>query len=114
MVVENQMRGSLRKVNMGWASQYIIKLANGETVSFRPHGNSMRGKIESGQLCTVSPDISNLNNGDIVLCKVKGNQYLHLIKAIQGNRFLIGNNRGGINGWISINSIYGKLISVKN
>lgn len=76
----------------------------------------MTGKIESGQLCTVVPidDHSNLAIGDIVLCKVNGSQYLHLIKAIQGPRFQIGNNRGRINGWVSSNSIYGKCISVEN
>ena len=40
---------------MGWASQYIEKLKNNETVSFRPRGHSMKGKIDSGQLCTVAP-----------------------------------------------------------
>ena len=74
----------------------------------------MTPKIKSGQLCTVSPDISVLEAGDIVLCKVSGNQYLHLIKAIQGDRFQIGNNHGRINGWISIGGIYGKLILVEN
>jgi hypothetical protein len=40
---------------MSWASRYIEKLRAGETVSFRPHGHSMTGRIESGQLCTVVP-----------------------------------------------------------
>lgn len=74
----------------------------------------MKGKIESGQLCTVAPvDASTLEKGDIVLCKVNGSQYLHLVKAIQGDRFQIGNNRGRINGWIGPNCIYGKLIRVE-
>jgi|KBSSwiStaDraftv2_1062776.scaffolds.fasta_scaffold275342_2 hypothetical protein len=94
---------------MGWATPYIAKLKLGEIVSFRPRGHSMKGKIESGQLCTVKPieNIEKLQKGDIVLCKVNGNEYLHLIKAIQGPRFQIGNNRGRINGWISANSIFG-------
>src|SRR5207245_4534558 len=98
---------------MGWASEYVIRLQRGEPVQFRPRGNSMRGKIESGQLCTVEPVQDDLNVGDIVLCKVNGKQYLHLIKAIQGNRFQIGNNRGHINGWISRNGIYGKCVRVE-
>ena len=100
---------------MGWATQYIAKLQQGETVQFRPRGSSMVGKIESGQLCTVTPieDFSVLNVGDIVLCKVKGKQYIHLIKAIQGKRFLIGNNRDGTNGWITANAIFGKCIRVE-
>jgi hypothetical protein len=100
---------------MGWATHYIEKLRAGETVSFRPRGNSMVGKIESGQLCTVAPvhDHSALKVGDIVLCKVGGNEYIHLIKAIQAERFQIGNNRGRINGWAGANSVYGKCIKVE-
>ena len=100
---------------MGWATPYIAKLKNGETVSFRPRGHSMKGKIESGQLCTVEPiaDYASLQKSDIVLCKVNGNEYLHLIKAINGARFQIGNNRGRINGWIGANSIFGKCIKIE-
>ena len=100
---------------MGWATHLIGKLSSGETVQFRPRGHSMVGKVESGQLCTVepvNPDI--LEIGDIVLCKVHGSQYLHLIKARDQHRFLIGNNRGGINGWIGGHSIFGKLIAVED
>lgn len=99
---------------MGWATGHIEKLRAGETVSFRPRGNSMTGKIESGQLCTVTPvDPETLKVGDIVLCKVNGQEYLHLIRAIQGPRFQIGNNRGRINGWVSAKAIYGKCVSVE-
>ena len=99
---------------MGWASAYIAQLQSGETVQLRPRGNSMQGKIESGQLCTVEPvDPVRLEVGDIVLCKVNGRQYLHLLKAIQGKRFQIGNNRGRINGWVSHNSIYGKCTRIE-
>jgi hypothetical protein len=99
---------------MGWASHHIERLRRGEPVSFRPRGNSMSGKIESGQLCTVVPveDPATLAVGDIVLCTVKGSQYLHLIKAVQGKRFQIGNNRGGINGWVGINAIHGRCVRV--
>jgi hypothetical protein len=75
----------------------------------------MKGRIESGQLCTIVPiDPSLLEVGDVVLCKVRGNEYLHLIKAIQDGRCQIGNNRGLINGWIGPNSIYGKCVHVKD
>jgi hypothetical protein len=100
---------------MSWATPYIAQLREGKTVQFRPRGNSMRPKIESGALCTVEPlsPEAVLAKGDIVLCKVGGAQYLHLIKAIQGPRFQIGNNRGGINGWITRTSIYGRLVRVE-
>src|SRR4051794_12039740 len=100
---------------MGWATGHIERLQRGETVSFRPHGNSMTGKIESGQLCTIEPlDASKLGVGAIVLCRVKGSEYLHLVKAIGGERFLIGNNRGRINGWVSIGAIFGRLVRVES
>ena len=98
---------------MGWATGYIDGLRRGESVQFRSRGNSMTGKINSGQLCTVVPvKVEDLQVGDIVLCKVNGFQYLHL-KAIQGKRLQIGNNRGRINGWIGENGIYGKCVRVE-
>jgi len=100
---------------MGWATQHIARLQQGETVSFRPRGNSMKGKIDSGQLCTVAPvDPAELAVGDIVLCRVRGAEYLHIVKAIQGERFQIGNNRGGINGWIGPHSIFGKCVKIES
>jgi hypothetical protein len=100
---------------MGWASGHIEKLRKGETVSFRPRGNSMAGKVASGRLCTVAPvDPATLKVGDVVLCKVRGREYLHLIKAVQGPRFQIGNNRGRINGWVSANAIFGRCLKVED
>jgi len=63
---------------------------------------------------TVEPVVpATLKVGDMVLCKVNGKQYLHLVKATQGKRFQIGNNRGRINGWVGENSIYGKCTRVE-
>jgi SOS-response transcriptional repressor LexA len=76
----------------------------------------MTGKINDGDLVTVEPvtEATELRVGDIVLCKVSGNEYLHLIKAVGADgRFQIGNNKGGINGWTSRSSVYGRLISVE-
>lgn len=112
---------------MSWATHAIEKLQRGETVQLRPRGNSMRGKVESGQLVTVEPVGSHeLKKGTIVLCKVRGRHYLHLIKATRfdgfsnppapkpkPSSFLIGNNRGGTNGWIGSSSIYGVCTKVE-
>lgn len=74
----------------------------------------MSSRIESGQLCTVEPvDAASLAVGDIVLCKVGGAEYLHLVKAIDAGRFQIGNNRGRINGWVEADRIYGRLAKVE-
>jgi hypothetical protein len=100
---------------MGWADAYVTALVGGKTVSFRPTGNSMVGKISSGQLCTVKPITLEtvLDVGDVVLCRVHGSTYLHLIKAIQGERYQIANNRGHTNGWTGRSQIFGRLIAVE-
>jgi hypothetical protein len=59
-------------------------------------------------------DRSTLRVGDIVLCKVNGREYLHLVKAIQRERFQIGNNPGRINGWVSAGSIFGLCVKVES
>lgn len=101
---------------MGWAQHYIEKLKQGETVQFRPRGPSMQPRIKSGALCTVEPlnESTALSEGDVVLCKVSGKEYLHLVKAVASNGlYQIGNNRGGINGWIGLKNIYGRLVKVE-
>lgn len=50
---------------------------------------------------------------DIVLCRVHGNEYLHLVQAIQGARFQIANNHGFINGWIRATAIHGRCIRIE-
>ena len=99
---------------MGWASHHIEALKSGETVTFRPRGHSMTGRVNDGDLCTVRPLVENdvLKAGDVVLCRVRGAQYLHLVKAVHNGQYQIGNNRGGINGWVSKPAIFGVLISV--
>jgi len=99
---------------MGWAAGYILRLEEGSTVKFRPRGNSMLPRIKSGDLCTVAPvKLDEISVGDVVLCRVRGNEYLHLVKSIQGQRFQIGNNKGKINGWVGPNGIFGKLAKVE-
>jgi len=99
---------------MSWATIYIAELQAGKTLKFRPKGGSMTGKINSGDLVTVCPRGDRMpQKGDVVLCKVNGQQYLHLVKAEGPGRYLIGNNRGGTNGWTSLANIFGFCISVE-
>lgn len=100
---------------MSWANSYIASLASGETVSFRPKGNSMKGKVESGQLVTVAPPPEVLSEGMIVLCKVNGHQYLHLISAIgQDGRVQISNASGHVNGWCTKSNVFGVVTKVES
>ncbi len=100
---------------MGWANFAIEKLQNGETVKIRPSGHSMRGRVKHKDIVTLAPcDPDDLEVGDVVLVRVRGNVFLHLIKSIDNKkRFLIGNNRGKINGWVGRSAIYGKMIAVE-
>jgi hypothetical protein len=50
--------------------------------------------------------------GEIVLVRCRGHECLHLVKARRGDQFLIGNNRGGINGWVGRQAIFGVAIQV--
>ena len=71
----------------------------------------MTPKVRSGQLCTVTPvAAAELRTGDVVLCRVRGAEYLHLIKAVKDERYQIGNNHGRINGWVGAAQIFGKLV----
>lgn len=99
---------------MSWANHAKGELAAGRTVQIKPRGHSMTGKVDNGDTVTVEPaQAADLKVGDIVLVRCKGRDYLHLIKAIDGQRFLIGNNRGSLNGWVGPNAIYGKATKVE-
>lgn len=78
----------------------------------------MRGRIDSGQLVTVEPLAGEPEVGQAVLCRVRGSQYVHLVKAVRGNgdarQYLIGNNRGGTNGWIGRRLVYGVVVRVED
>lgn len=98
---------------MGWANRAIALLRAGEQAVIKPHGGSMRPLVESGARVTLEPvGVADLEVGDVVLCRVSGNVYLHLVKAVQAGRVLIGNNRGKVNGWTS--SVYGRAVRVEN
>lgn len=93
---------------MSWAKFAIEALQQGKATQIKPLGHSMRGKVNDGDHVKLEPcDPETLKPDDIVLVRVKGRVYLHLIKAVNQGRFLIGNNRGGVNGWVSSNAVYG-------
>ena len=90
-------------------------LLEGQTIQFRPHGNSMRPTILSGQLVTISPVFREILVGDAVLCKVEGRQMLHKVTAIGSDgRYQISNNHGYVNGWCTRQNVFGILVAVEN
>ena len=100
---------------MGWAARYISSLRRGEAVEFRPKGGSMTGIIDSSNLVRVEPLNAYIpQKGDVVLCKVQGNEYLHKVTAIKAGACQISNNRNYVNGWANIDNIYGICVSVED
>ena len=95
---------------MGWATQAVSAIRAGRTVQVRPRGGSMRGRIEDGQLVTLTPiEPGEVREGDAVLVRWRGGFLLHLVKRVERDRFLIGNNVGRINGWVSADAVLARV-----
>lgn len=91
------------------------RTGRGETVEFRPTGHSMTPLVRGRQLVRVAPvDPALVEPGDIVLARVSGTVYLHLVSAVDRprRRVLIGNNRGRLNGWTGHERVYGICLAV--
>ena len=90
-------------------------LRAGETCKVIGIGTSMTPILQSRQavICAPVAESTVLEKKNIVLCKVNGHYYLHLIHVIGSDgRCLIGNNHRHMNGWTSRNQIYGKVIEI--
>ena len=93
---------------MHWKEE---KLKRGETFITSEKGNSMSPIIKSGQEHKLAPvKLEDVKVGDIVFCKVKGRYYTHLVKGKGIRGLLIGNNKGGINGWTK--QVFGKVTEI--
>ncbi|MDJ0343640.1 S26 family signal peptidase [Streptomyces sp. H10-C2] len=71
--------------------------------------------IRSRQRVVVTPvDPSKVEVGDIVLARVTGTVYLHLVSAVDParTRVEISNNRGRVNGWTSHDRVFGICLTV--
>jgi len=91
------------------------RLASGAAVEFRPSGSSMVPLIRSRQRVRVAPVAPDrVEVGDIVLARVAGTTYLHLVSAVDhgAGRVQISNNRGRVNGWTSHARVFGICTSV--
>lgn len=105
--------GILRR--MGMLDAFAARVVAGAVVQFRPAGGSMVPLVRSKQLVTVAPvDPAKLKVGDIVLTRVAGTTYLHLVSAVDraNGRVQISNNRGRVNGWTSRSRVYGICTAV--
>jgi len=99
---------------MSWALHAIQALKEGQIITIQPHGSSMAPKISDRDYVTLAPcDPVTLQHDDIVLVRVHGQDYIHLIKGIKEGQVLVGNNKGHINGWTSIQNVFGKVVEIK-
>jgi hypothetical protein len=98
----------------GEAQGYMDQLRAGDPVQFRPFGSSMEPLIRSRQRVTVVPWPRDPREGDITFCRVKGRFYVHMIKVVQGPRYLIGNNKGKTNGWVIRHNLFGLVTKVED
>lgn len=75
---------------------------------------SMRAAIKHGQTLTMSPvtDPCEIQVGDMVLVKWHNGTIFHLVSEIQGDRFLIINSLGKVNGWVSGADILGRITAI--
>ncbi|MFO0940313.1 MAG: hypothetical protein U0930_06045 [Pirellulales bacterium] len=100
---------------MSWVKEAVNALEAGKTVKVRPIGGSMRGRIESGQLVTISTiNKDAVKVDDVVLIRWKGNFILHIVKELGEDSVLICNNIGKINGWANRNDILGVVTAIED
>lgn len=98
---------------MNWKDAVIAKLKSGEIVTIKGCGNSMTPRFKNGDRIILDPINRELKVGDAVFVRVGKNTFTHLISAIQGDRYQISNNHGHVNGWVTINSIFGIAVGVE-
>lgn len=100
---------------MSWADRAIDLLQAGEEAVIKPKGNSMTPRVRSGETVTLTPVANgNVRKGDVVLVRVKGTVYLHLVHAVEDDRVLIGNNHGKTNGWTTKDNVFGRMVSASS
>lgn len=94
-------------VNLG-AAAASIKL--GRRVKLKAYGSSMTPLVKHGEIVTIKPLVVAPQRGDIVLARVNGRWYLHLVSALRNGQVQISNNHGHVNGWTSTKNVVGILV----
>jgi hypothetical protein len=74
----------------------------------------MTPRIRHRQKCTYAPvqGPGDVKVGDAVFCKVRHSYFTHLVTAIRGDQYQISYNHGHVNGWITIDAIFGRVVSI--
>jgi hypothetical protein len=100
---------------MGWVKGALLALKENGECQIRPHGGSMRGRIESGQLVTIKAVVpSEVSIDDVIFVRWKGNHLLHIAIDIEDGEVLVGNNLGKTNGWVPLQNVVGVAVRVED
>jgi phage repressor protein C with HTH and peptisase S24 domain len=91
-------------VNLGAVARHV---RDGWSVRVKASGKSMTPRIKNGETVTVSPLQGAPEKGQVVLARVNGRWYLHLVSATRPGQVQISNNHGHVNGWTSIANVVG-------
>lgn len=102
-------------MDRAWATEAYEALTQGRVVQVRPRGDSMKGRINDGDLVTLEPCVAEeLAVGDIVFVRVRGwLLVLHQIFDREPDRFLIGTTTGRAYGWVTADDIIGRVTKVE-
>lgn len=102
---------------MGWADAAIDALLDGNEVTIRPRGKSMEPLIMDGEEVKLIPHDTAVDDilkvGDIVLVRIGTTSKVFLHKILQVEQrghdiyYQIGNNKGGVNGWVDPGCVFG-------
>src|SRR6478736_3178452 len=87
----------------------VEPLQRGETVYVKGYGNSMTPLLQSGTTIVMRPRAQEEipKKGDVVIARVNGRIYCHKVTAIRNGQVQISNNHGHVNGWTTLDKIYG-------
>ena len=117
--MENQKETPLYTYSGFENAETAKHLREGEICKVTGIGNSMTPILKSRQpvICIPVTDEVELKKRDIVMCKVNGHFYLHLIWSVKRGKnnceqFLIGNNHNHANGTIGRQHIFGKVVQI--
>ena len=87
----------------------LAALDAGKDAEMSVFGNSMMPLIKTKSVVTYRRT-GDYQIGDVVLVRLGGNYLTHKITKIDGERYLISNNKGHDNGWVR--KILGRVIAV--
>ena len=101
----------LAELRMNKYERAIAALNSGKDAEMRVIGNSMLPLIKSKSVVTYRRT-ADYQIGDVVFAKVKGTYLTHKVAKIDSKgRYLITNNKGYENGWVSV--ILARVIAIE-